>query len=156
MPGTVETRLKERGISLPEAASPGGSYVPFVTSGNTVYVSGQVPVWNGAFLHLGKVGAGLSVADGYQAARICAQNLLAQLRVACGGDLDRVRRVLKLNGYVNCTPAFHDAHKCLNGASDLMVEVFGPEIGPHARLAVGTASLPVGASVEVDGIFEIK
>jgi enamine deaminase RidA (YjgF/YER057c/UK114 family) len=156
MSTTIESRLAELGIELPEAAAPVGNYVPFVISGDCVYISGQVPAWNGEIKYVGKLGAGLSSDDGYHAARTCAMNVLAQLRVACGGDLDKVSRVIKLGGFVNCAPDFNDAPRCVNGASDLMVEVFGEVIGPHARFAVGVSSLPAGVAVEVDGIFEIK
>ncbi len=155
MPGKIDSRLIDLKIQLPEAAAPVGNYVPFVISGGTVYVSGQVPAWNGEIRHVGKLGQGLAVEDGYKAARTCALNILAQLREACGGNLDRVVRVVKLGGFVNCTPDFNDAPKCVNGASDLMVEVFGDMIGPHARFAVGVASLPAGVAVEMDGVFEI-
>ena len=156
MSGKINTQLAELNIELPEAAAPVGNYVPFVISGTTVYISGQVPAWNGEIRHVGKVGKDLAVEDGYKAARTCALNVLAQLREACGGNLDRVVRVVKLGGFVNCTTDFNDAPKCVNGASDLMVEVFGGEVGPHARFAVGVASLPAGVAVEVDGIFEIS
>jgi enamine deaminase RidA (YjgF/YER057c/UK114 family) len=155
MSGKIDARLAELNIELPEAAAPVGNYVPFVVSGNTVYISGQVPAWNGEIRNVGKLGAGLEIDAGYDAARTCALNILAQLRVACGGDLDKVTRVVKLGGFVNCAPDFNDAPKCVNGASDLMVEVFGGDVGPHARFAVGVSSLPAGVAVEVDGIFEI-
>lgn len=155
MAGTIDRRLADLGIELPQAAAPVANYVPFVQAGKLVHVSGQVPGWNGALKHVGKVGDTLGVEDGYAAARVCALNLLAHLRVACGGDLDRVVRVVKLGGFVNATPQFNDAPKCVNGASDLMVEVFGKEVGSHARFAVAVASLPAGVAVEVDGIFEI-
>jgi enamine deaminase RidA (YjgF/YER057c/UK114 family) len=155
MAGTIDRRLADLGIELPQAAAPVANYVPFVQAGKLVHVSGQVPAWNGALKHVGKVGDTLGVDDGYAAARVCALNLLAHLRVACGGDLDRVVRVVKLGGFVNATPQFNDAPKCVNGASDLMVEVFGKEVGSHARFAVAVASLPAGVAVEVDGIFEI-
>lgn len=155
MSAIIESRLADLGIELPEAAAPVGNYVPFVVSGGTVYVSGQVPVWSGEVKYVGKLAADLSIEDGYQAARICALNVLAQLRVACDGDLDKVSRVIKLGGFVNCAPNFNDAPKCVNGASDLMVKVFGDTIGPHARFAVGVSSLPAGVAVEVDGVFEI-
>ncbi len=151
----IDSRLIELEIQLPEPAAPVGNYVPFVVNGNTVYVSGQLPAWNGEIRHVGRLGQDLTVDDGFKAARTCALNILAQLREACGGNLDRVVRVVKLGGFVNCTPDFNDAPKCVNGASDLMVEVFGSMIGLHARFAVGVASLPAGVAVEVDGVFEI-
>jgi enamine deaminase RidA (YjgF/YER057c/UK114 family) len=155
MSGTVEKRLQEKGITLPQAAAPAANYVPFVVTDNLVFVSGQVTVDNGTLKYLGTVGDDLNVEDGYAAARLCGLNLIAQVRAACGGDLDRVTRVVKLGGFVNCTADFTDHPKVINGASDLMAEVFG-EAGQHARFAVGAPSLPLGVSVEVDGIFEIK
>jgi enamine deaminase RidA (YjgF/YER057c/UK114 family) len=155
MAGSIQRRLAELGIELPKAAAPVGNYVPFVVSGNLVHVSGQVPAWNGEIRHRGKLGAALDIVEGYAAARVCALNLLAQVREACGGDLDRVKRVVRLGGFVNGAPDFNDAPTCVNGASDLMVEVFGKEVGSHARFAVAVASLPAGVAVEVDGTFEI-
>ncbi len=155
MSGNIESKLADLNIELPQAAAPVGNYVAYSISGNTVYISGQVPAWNGEIKHVGKLGQSATIEDGYTAARVCALNILAQLREACGGDLDKVTRVIKLGGFVNCTPDFNDAPKCVNGASDLMVEVFGDKVGPHARFAVGVASLPAGVAVEVDGTFEI-
>ncbi len=154
MSGRIEARLKELGIELPVPAAPVANYVPFTTSGNLVFISGQVCQWNGEFRYIGKLGAGIGIADGQAAARLCAVNLLAHLRVACGGDLDRVRRCVQLRGFVNCSPDFTDMPQVINGASDLMVAVFG-DIGRHARAAVGMNSLPVGVAVEVEAIFEI-
>jgi len=125
MSGRVEAKLKQLGIELPEPAAPIANYVPYTVSGNLVFVSGQLCVWNGERRHVGKLGGGISVEEGRQAARLCALNILAQLKVACGGDLDRVRRCLRLGGFVNCTPEFADMPQVVNGASDLMVEVFG-------------------------------
>lgn len=153
--GIIDQRLSERGITLPAAAAPVGNYVAYTVSGRYVHVSGQLPLENGAMAVQGILGDGLAIEDGYRAARVCAMNLLAQLKEACGGDLDRVTRVLKLGGFVSARADFHDAPKCVNGASDLMVEVFG-DVGKHARFAVGVASLPAGAAVEVDGLFEIS
>ncbi|MEE9140660.1 MAG: RidA family protein [Alphaproteobacteria bacterium] len=154
MAGKVESRLKELGIALPEAAGAVANYVPFVVSGGLVFVSGQLPIAGGKVVYTGRLGAELSLADGQQAARLCGLNLIAQVKAALGGDLDRVRRVVRLGGFVNCTPDFTDHPKVVNGASDLMVEVFG-EAGRHARAAVGVAALPLGAAVEVDGMFEV-
>jgi enamine deaminase RidA (YjgF/YER057c/UK114 family) len=156
MAGRIDGRLAELGVTLPEAPAPVANYVGYVVTGSLVFVSGQgTRDASGTFRHLGKLGANLSVADGREAARLCAMNVLAQLRAACGGNLDRVRRVVKLGGFVNCTPDFTDQPKVVNGASDLMVEVFG-DAGRHARFAVGAPSLPSGMAVEVDGIFEIE
>jgi enamine deaminase RidA (YjgF/YER057c/UK114 family) len=154
MSGKIEARLKELGIELPQATAPIANYVPFTVSGNIVVVSGQVSVRSGKAEFIGKLGAGISIPDGQQAARLCALNVLAHLKVAAGGDLDRVKRVLRLGGFVNCTPEFTDMPQVVNGASDLMVQVFG-DAGKHARAAVGVASLPLGVAVEVEAMFEI-
>jgi enamine deaminase RidA (YjgF/YER057c/UK114 family) len=154
MSGRIEARLKELGIELPQPATPVANYVPFTISGNIVFVSGQICQWNGELRFVGKLGAAISVAEGREAARLCALNILAHLRVACGGDLDRVRRVLRLGGFVNCIPEFTDMPQVVNGASDLMVEVFG-DSGRHARAAVGMSSLPGGVAAEVEAAFEI-
>jgi enamine deaminase RidA (YjgF/YER057c/UK114 family) len=154
MAGKIDTRLAELGIELPAAAAPVANYVPFVETGNLVFVSGQVTLLNGEIKFVGIVGKDFSVDEGYQAARLCGLNLLAQVKAACGGDLDRVKRVVKLGGFVRCPAEFVDQPKVVNGASDLMVEVFGDD-GRHARFAVGASSLPVGAAVEVDAVFEI-
>lgn len=154
MAGEIDARLAELGIELPDAPVPVANYVPFVVTGNLVFVAGQVTVWNGELRYVGKLGEDFGVDEGYQAARLCALNLVAQAKAAAGGDLDRIRQVVKLGGFVNCTPDFTDQPKVLNGASDLLVEVFGDN-GRHARFAVGAPTLPLGAAVEVDGVFEI-
>ncbi|WP_375206261.1 RidA family protein [Hyphococcus sp.] len=148
----IDARLAELGIVLPEPVAPVANYVPFVISGNQVFISGQVSIGPDGLI-TGKLGAGLNVEQGAEAAHACGVNLIAQLKAACG-DLDKVTRVVKLGGFVNCTPDFVDQPKVVNGASDLMVAVFG-DAGRHARAAVGAPSLPLGAAVEVDGIFEI-
>ena len=155
MAGTIDSRLAQLGITLPAAAPPAGNYVPWVTSGKLVYVSGQIGMVDGKPRHVGKLGAEISVDEGYQAARTCAINLLTQLKAAAGGDLDRVARVVKLGGFVNCTADFTNQPEVINGASDLMVEVFGDK-GRHARAAVGAPSLPRGVAVEVEGVFELE
>ncbi len=154
MTGTIDARLSELGIELPDAPAPAANYVPFVVSGTLVFIAGQVTVWNGELKYIGKVGADFDVDEGYQAARLCGLNLIAQAREAAGGDLDRIKRVVKLGGFVNATLDFIDHPKVLNGASDLMAEVFG-EDGKHARFAMGAVSLPLGVAVEVDGVFEL-
>lgn len=154
MSGKIEARLNELGIELPQTTTPIANYVPFTVSGNIVVVSGQVSVHSGKAEFVGKLGAGISIPDGQQAARLCALNILAHLKTAAGGDLDRVKRVLRLGGFVNCTPEFTDMPQVVNGASDLMVQVFG-DAGKHARAAVGVASLPLGVAVEVEAMFEI-
>jgi enamine deaminase RidA (YjgF/YER057c/UK114 family) len=154
MAGQIEARLAELGIELPQAAAPAANYVPYVVSGNLVFVSGQVTVWNGEFHYQGKVGQDLGVEDGQAAARLCALNIVAQVKAACGGDLDRVVRIVRLGGFVNSTPDFTDQPKVINGASDLMAEVFGDK-GKHARAAVSAAALPLGVAVEVEAVVEI-
>lgn len=153
MSGNFDARLAEIGIELPNPAAPAANYVPFVQVGDMVYVSGQISMdANG--LVKGKLGDGYSLDDAYAAARLCGINLISQVRAACDGDLDRLVRVIKLNGFVNATQDFTDHPKVVNGASDLMVEVFGDQ-GRHARAAVGSSSLPLGVAVEVEGIFQI-
>ena len=154
MAGQIEARLKELGIDLPEAAAPAANYVPYVISGDLVFVAGQITLWNGELRYVGKLGQDYSVEEGQAAARLCGLNIIAQVRAACGGDLDRVRRCVRLGGFVNSTPEFRDQPKVVNGASDLMVEVFGDR-GKHARAAVSAGALPLGVAVEVDAVFEI-
>ena len=155
MSGKIDARLAELGITLPAPAAPVASYVPYVEAGNLVIISGQITMETGEIRYPGKLGAEVSLEDGYQAARLCAVNLLAQLKVACDGDLDRVQRVMRLGGFVACTADFSDHPKVINGASDLMAEVFG-DAGKHARAAVGAPSLPLNVSVEVEGMFLIN
>jgi enamine deaminase RidA (YjgF/YER057c/UK114 family) len=153
MAGKIESRLKELGITLKQGPAPAGNYMPVVTTGNLAFVSGQVPVEDGQRKYVGKLGREYQVADGQKAARLCAIALLTRLKDAY--DLDRVARCVKLVGFVNSTPEFVDQPTVVNGASDLMVEVFGDD-GRHARSAVGVASLPFGCAVEVEAIFEIR
>ncbi len=152
---TVEDKLKALGIALPTPAAPVANYVGFVKSGNQVFVSGQLPLEAGKLQFVGKVGSEVVAEDAKKAARICAINILAQVKVACDGDLERVVRCVKLGIFVNGDADFKDHPAVANGASDLMVEVLG-DAGKHARAAVGSGSLPFGVSVEVDAIFEIK
>lgn len=152
--GKIEARLTELGIALPTPPAPVASYVPFVIAGNLVHVSGQVSVDASGGIK-GKLGAEIEVEEGQAAARLCALNLLAQVRAACGGDLDRIRRVVKIGGFVNVTPDFSPIPQVMNGCSDVMVQVFG-DAGRHARAAVGVANLPLNFAVEADGIFEIE
>jgi enamine deaminase RidA (YjgF/YER057c/UK114 family) len=154
MSGIIEDKLSGLGIDLPIAAAPAANYVPYVISGKQIFVAGQIPFWNGALKGIGKVGQDLSTEEAAEIARICGLNLIAQAKVACGGDLDRIIRVVKLGGFVNCIETFQDHPEVINGASNLMVDVFG-EKGTHSRFAVGVNSLPRGVSVEIDGIFEI-
>ena len=153
MSNAIETRLSELGLSLPDAPAPAANYVPFVKSGNMVYVSGQISQGPDG-LTRGKLGADMDVAAGAAAAKSCALSLIAQLRAACDGDLGRLRRVVKLTGFVNSTADFTDQPKVINGASDLMVAVFGDQ-GRHARSAVSAASLPLDVAVEIEAIFEV-
>jgi enamine deaminase RidA (YjgF/YER057c/UK114 family) len=154
MAGRIDARLAELGITLPEAMSPLANYVPFTVSGNLVRISGQLPKI-GDELVTGKLGDDVDTATGQKAARYCALNLIAQLKNACGGDLDRVTRCLKLGGFVNGTPDFGNSPEIINGASDVLVEVFG-DAGKHARFAVAVACLPFNAAVETDAVFEIS
>ena len=153
MAGRIAARLAELGIALPGALAPVANYVPYTVSGNLVFISGQIARIGDEFI-TGTLGAGLDVAAGQRAARLCALNLLARLDAACGGNLDRVSRCIKLGGFVNGATDFIDAPQIVNGASDLMVEVFG-EAGRHARFAVTVAALPLGSAVEIDAIFEL-
>ena len=155
MPGSVEKRLVSLGINLPTPAAPVANYVPFVRSGNMLVVSGQLCFGaDGNLVAKGQLGGGVSMDDGQKAARACAVNLLAHLKSALG-DLDKVTRVVRLGGFINSAPGFTDGPKVMNGASDLMVEVFG-EKGRHARSTVGVAALPANAAVEVEGQFEVS
>jgi enamine deaminase RidA (YjgF/YER057c/UK114 family) len=154
MSGKIDARLKELGIELPEATAPVANYVPYTLSGKLVVVSGQITLLAGKPQYVGKLGRDIGIEDGQQAARLCALNILAHLRHACDGDLDRVKRVLRLGGFVNCTADFTEMPQVVNGASNLMVEVFG-DAGRHARAAVGVASLPLGVAVEVEAMFEL-
>ncbi len=154
MPGAIETRLAELGVSLPDAPAPAANYVPAVQVGDIVYVSGQISQTAEGLIK-GKLGADLDVAAGAAAARTCAISLLAQVRAACGGDLDRLVRAVKLTGFVNSTADFTDQPKVINGASDFLVEALG-DAGRHARSAVSAASLPLGVAVEIEGIFQVR
>jgi enamine deaminase RidA (YjgF/YER057c/UK114 family) len=155
MAGTVEQKLTEQGITLPEPRAAVANYVGFVRSGNLLFVSGQVCAdAEGKLIAKGKLGAGVTLEHGYAAAKGCGVNLLAQIKAALG-DLDKVVRVVRIGGFVNSAPDFLDGPKVLNGASDLMVAVFGDK-GRHARTTVGVASLPADAAVEVEGVFEVS
>jgi len=152
--GQINRRLAEIGVTLPTPAKPVANYVPWVHTGNLVFISGQGPIADGKILYQGRLPDTVSPEDGIKSARLCAINVVAQLREACGGDLDRVKRIVKLVGFVNAAPDFADHPKIVNGASDLMVEIFGDK-GRHARSAVGSPSLPFNISVEVEAIVEI-
>ena len=154
MSTNIEDKLKNLGILLPSAPAPAANYVPYVKTGSTLYVSGQISQNESGFI-TGKLGLNLSTEEGYQAARYCAILLISQLKLACNGDLNKVESVVRLGGFVNSVPDFLDHPKVINGASDLMVEIFGDK-GKHSRAATGASSLPFGVAVEVDGIFEIQ
>ncbi len=154
-PSRVEARLAELGLSVPIAPTPAANYIPWVRTGNLVYVAGQVPMKGGEFRWVGKVGRDWTLEQGKEAAREVALNVLSQLKTALDGDLDRVVRAVKLNGFVNSTEEFILQPAVINGASELMIEVFG-DAGRHARSAVGVAQLPFGVAVEIDGVFEVR
>lgn len=153
MSDTIAEKLEALSITLPEAAAPAANYVPFTTSGNLLYISGQLPTEGGKMVATGHLGGNVSVEDGQKAARACAINIIAQAKAALGGDLGRVTRILRINGFVASTPDFTDQHLVINGASNLLADVFG-EAGKHSRAAVGMAALPLGAAVEIDAILE--
>jgi enamine deaminase RidA (YjgF/YER057c/UK114 family) len=154
MSDAIEARLQELGITLPVAAAPAANYVPYVISGNLLYLSGQLPMENGKIAVTGIVGRDVDVASAARAAELCAINILAQAKSALGGDLGRIVRVIKLNGFVASTPDFTEQHIVINGASNLIANVLG-DAGKHARAAVGMAALPMNAAVEIDAILEI-
>ena len=147
-------RLAELGIELPSPNAPAANYVPFVQVGNTLYVSGQISMGPDGLV-TGKVGADLTVEEGAAAAKLCALSLLAQVNVACGGDINKLKRVVKLTGFVKSTPDFTDQPKVVNDASDFLVEALG-DAGRHARSAVSAGALPLGVAVEIEGIFELE
>lgn len=155
MAGTVDARLKELGIVLPADIPPAANYVPWVQSGNLLFISGQVPTRDGRDLYTGKLGAGITIEQGQEAARLCAINILSHVRNALSGDFDRVVRCVRITCFVNSTPDFGQQPQVANGASDLMVAVFG-DAGRHSRAAVGSSALPRNVPVEVDAIFEVR
>jgi len=155
MPGKIDQRLAELKLELPNPASPMANYVPAVRSGNLLFLSGQICQWNGERRFVGKLGGEVSIEQGKEAAKLCGLNLLAQAKRALDGDLDRVVRVVRVGGFVNAVPEFVDQPQVVNGASDLMVAVFG-DAGRHARTAVGVGSLPGGAAVEIDAVLEVR
>jgi len=155
MAGLVEAKLAELGITLPKPMAPIATYVPVVVVGSLVVISGQLPAVDGRVAITGKLGSGLAVEQGQQAAQRCFINVLAHLKAAAEGDLDRVRRVVRLGGFIACAPDFTQQAQVMNGASDLAVAVFG-EAGRHARTTIGVAALPLDAAVEVEGMFELE
>lgn len=154
MPGAIDSRLADLGLTLPDAPAPAANYVPFVRTGDLVFVSGQISQGPDGLV-TGKLGDDMAVEHGAAAARLCALSLLAQVRAACDGDLDRLVRVVKLTGFVNSTSDFKDQPKVVNGCSDLLVEILG-DAGRHSRSAVSAASLPLGVAVEIEGIFQVR
>jgi enamine deaminase RidA (YjgF/YER057c/UK114 family) len=154
MKTNVAQKLTEMKLELPPSNPPVANYVPFVISGKTVVVSGQLPMKDGKLQGLGKLGKNISIEEGQELAKICGLNLLSHVKAACGGNLDRVKRVIRLGVFVASAEGFTDQPKVANGVSDLMVSVFG-DAGKHARAAVGVSELPFGVAVEVDGMFEI-
>jgi len=154
MSGTIEARLAELGVTLPDAPAPAANYVPSVRIGDILHVSGQISQ-NAEGLITGKVGADLDIAEAAAAARACGISLLAQVRAACDGDLDRLERVVKLTGFVNSTPDFVDQPRVINGCSDFLVEALG-EAGRHARSAISAAALPLNVAVEIEGVFQVR
>lgn len=155
MTNTIESRLSQLGVKIPEAPKPVASYVGFVRQGDMLFVSGQLPLEAGALTQTGLLGAGVSIEAGAAAARICAINILAQVKAACGGDLERIVQCVRLGGFVASTPDFFDHPKVVNGASDFIGEALG-ERGIHSRAAVGVAALPLNASVEVEATFALR
>jgi enamine deaminase RidA (YjgF/YER057c/UK114 family) len=151
----IERRLADAGITLPEAPLPAANYVPATIGGGLLFIAGQVPFENGKIAVTGKVGSEIDIEEGIRAARLCAVNILAQAKAALDGDLSRIARCLKVQGFVNCAPDFADHPKVINGASDLLVLALA-DAGKHARFAVGAPSLPLGAAVEVDATFCLK
>ncbi|MCY6380950.1 RidA family protein [Hoeflea prorocentri] len=154
MSETINERLMARGIELPDAPAPAAAYVPYVISGATLYISGQLPMREGQVNITGQLAGDEDIEAGQQAAELCAINILAQANAALNGDMDRITRLIKLQGFVASTPDFHKQHLVINGASNLLADILG-ERGAHARAAVGMAALPFNASVEIDAIFEI-
>ena len=155
MANIIEQRLKELSIELDEASVPAGSYVPYVVTNNLVFISGQLPFINGELTIKGRVGENVTIDDAIKMSEACAKALLSQLKAACNGNLDKVKKVIKLGGFVASSPDFTDQPKVINGASDLIVNIFGDK-GKHARFAVGVAALPLNVPVEIDGVFEIE
>ena len=155
MASRIDSKLKELGIELPEGVAPAANYVPYVITGNLVVISGQICKWQGEMKYKGKLGKDLSVEQGKDAAKICMLNVLSQLKHACGGNLDKVARCVRLGIFVNCTDSFTEQPGVGNGASDLVVEIFGDK-GRHARAAIGCNSLPLDTAVEVEAIFELN
>lgn len=154
MSGIFETRLAELGVTLPDAPAPKANYVSYVVTGDLVHVSGQISMDENGMI-TGRLGDDMSIEQGAAAAKTCAIGLLAQVKAACDGDLDRLVKVVKLGGFVNSTPDFSNQPQVINGASDFIVDALG-DVGRHGRTAVGATVLPFGVAVEIDGVFQIK
>ena len=151
---SIAEKLTSLGYEVPQVAAPAANYVPYIVSGKHIFIAGQIPFLNGQVMHTGRLGDDLSIEQGMEAARACALNILAQAIATVEGDESRIKQLVRLGGFVNCTADFYDHPKVINGASDLMVEVLG-DAGKHARAAVGAPSLPLKVAVEIDAIFEI-
>ncbi|KAF4713769.1 hypothetical protein FOZ62_005722 [Perkinsus olseni] len=160
MSSSPESRIASLGLTLPSGATPLANYVPYRKSGHLVFVSGQLPKEvkedGSAFFHQGKLGESCTVEEGQAAAKACGLNMMAQVKEACGGDLSKVKSVVKVEAFVNSTPDFVDQPKVINGCSDLLVAVFGEDVGRHSRFAIGCSSLPMGVAVEIGGVFEVS
>ncbi len=152
---SIEERLVKLGLTLPRPAAAAAHYIPYVVSGQTLFIAGQIPFLNGEKLHIGRLGQTITIEQGQAAARACALNILAQARMALNGDWSRIVRCIKLGGFVNSTPEFDQHSTVINGASELMVDVMG-DAGRHTRFAIGASNLPFGVAVEIDAIFEIQ
>ena len=153
--GLIDRRLRELQIELPEPSRPGANYVPFIRSGDLLFLTGQLSQWNGERRFVGKLGGEFGLEEGRQAARLCALNLIAHLRDALEGNLDRVRRCVRVAGFVNSMPEFTGQSQVVDGASDLFVQLFG-EAGRHTRMAIGVVALPYGVAVEVEAVMEVE
>lgn len=155
MTSIIEERMQSLGISLPEANPPAANYLPYIKTGNLIYIAGQTCKYNGVLQYVGKVGKEFNVEEGQQAARLCALNIVLQIKNACGGCLEKVKRCLRLNVFINATDDFTEHATIADGASNLMVDIFG-EQGKHVRTSLGTNSLPSQTTIEIDAIFEVE
>jgi len=154
MSGKIDQRLKDLAIELPQPSTPGANYVPYVRAGSLLFMTGQLSQWNGERRFIGKLGREFGIEEGQKAARLCALNLIAQVRAALGSDLDRVKQCVRVAGFVNSVPEFTGQSQVINGASDVFVEIFG-DAGRHARMAVGVSALPYDVAVEVEAVFDV-
>ncbi|MBB1247602.1 MULTISPECIES: RidA family protein [unclassified Rhizobium] len=155
MANAIDAKLEELGVTLPQAAAPAANYVPFVQSGDQLFISGQLPLVDGKLSHTGQLGAGVMVSEAQEAAKNCAVNILAQAKAALGGDLSRITRVVRITCMVSSAPDFYEHHLVANGASNFLADVLG-DAGKHARAAYGVAALPLNAAVEIDAILEVR